>query len=140
MHKITKANIEKEISEMLESSPMNCASLEKFVLLCKAMKYIDHVHRHFTEEDAKAWVESMDPPARWSMEQTTAAMRQRGYNHRPFEFWAVMNSLASDYGRTMAKYNADKPEIWADLAHDWLDDIDADEEKVGKYWRDIVHH
>ena len=138
MEQITLANIEKEISHIIEHKPMTRENLEAFVLLSRAMKYMKHVHRQFTEEDAKEWVSHMNPPARWTMEQTTAVMHQRGYDHKPCEFYAVMNMLASDYGKTMAKYNADRPEIWADLAYDWIDDKDVPDNKVGKYWRDIV--
>lgn len=138
MEQITLTNIEKEISYIIEHKPMTRENLEMFVLLSRAMKYMKHVHRHFTEEDAKEWVSHMNPPARWTMEQTTAVMHQRGYDHKPCEFYAVMNMLASDYGKTMAKYSADRPEIWADLAHDWIDDKDVPDNKVGKYWRDIV--
>ena len=52
---------------------------------------------------AKEWATHMNPPARWTMDQTTAVMRQQGYNHKPCKFYAVMNALASDYGKTMAK-------------------------------------
>ena len=41
---------------------------------------------------------------------------------------------------TMVKFGADKPEVWAALAHDWLDDPDAIKGKVGRYYRDIVKH
>lgn len=111
---------------------MTHENLEAFVLLSRAIKYMKHVHRQFTEEDAKEWVSHMNPPARWTMEQTAAVMHQRGYDHKPCEFYAVMNMLASDYGKTMAKYNADRPEIWAELAHDWIDDKDVPDNKVGK--------
>ena len=64
----------------------------------------------------------------------------KDYDHKPCEFYAVMNMLNSDLGRTMAKYGADRPEIWASLAHDWLADPDAEPDKLGRYWRDIVLH
>lgn len=51
-----------------------------------------------------------------------------------------MNMLFSDYGKTLIKFNMDKPEIWASLAHDFLDDPDAQPDKTGRYWRDIVKH
>lgn len=140
MEKITISNIEHEIERLLDSKPINCENLEKFVLLCRAMKYMGRIKRSFTQEDAENWVHHMTPAARWTMEQTTAVMNQRGYHHKPCVFWAVMNSLYSDYGNTMKKYNADLPDIWADLANDWLEDDDAVEDKAGKYYRDIVKH
>ena len=140
MENISVKNIEREIEKLLDSAPMNCANLEKFVLLCKAMKYMGKVHREFTEEDAREWAESMSPPARWTKEQTTEVMRKYGYDHKPCEFWVVMNSLFSDYGKTIMRYGVDTPEFWAAMAHDWLADPDADYDKTGKYWRDIVKH
>lgn len=138
MEHINLPNIEKEIKHILRGKAMNWDNLEHFVLLCKAMKYMEYVDCEFTEENAKEWVRNMDPPGRWTMEQTTSVMRQMGYHHEPFEFYAIMNSLASDYGNTMARYGADRPEVWAALAHDWLEDKDAVEDKAGHYWRDIV--
>ena len=138
MEYITTPAIEKEIKHLLATKPMSRDNLEMFVLLCRAMKYMGHVHGEFTESDAKEWVRIMDPPGRWTMEQTTSVMRQMGYHHEPCEFYAIMNSLASDYGNTMARYGADRPEVWAALAHDWLEDKDAEPDKVGRYWRDIV--
>ena len=140
MEHITLENIENEINWILDHGSMNCDNLEKFVLLCKAMKYMGKVHREFTEADAKEWAKHMNPPARWTMEQTTAVMHQNGYYHKPCEFWVVMNMLFSVYGKTLIKFNMDKPEVWASLAHDFIDDADADEDKVGRYWRDIVKH
>ena len=138
--RITIPNIEHEMKEILEKGWMCRDDIKQLVLLGQAMEFMQHTDREFTEADAKEWVAHMNPPARWSMEQTTAVMRQRGYNHKPCVFWAVMNAMASDYGKTMAKYGADKPEVWADLADDFIEDSDAVEDKVGRYWRDIVKH
>ena len=140
MEHITLPNIEKEIQYILKNKPMSCDNLERFVLLCKAMKYMSHVNREFTEEDAKEWARHMDPPARWTMDQTTAVMQQNGYSHKPCEFWVVMNMLFSDYGKTMIRFGVDRPEVWASMAHDFLDDPDAAPDKIGRYWRDIVKH
>lgn len=138
MKHITIENIEHEIEELLDNAPLTCANLERFVLLARSMKYMGRVHREFTEEEAKEWVASMSPPARWTMEQTTAVMNQKGYRMKPCEFWAVMNMLVSDYGKTAAKHGVDKPEFWADMAYDFINDSDAGPGKVGRYWRDIA--
>lgn len=140
MKQFTQKHIEEWLEEFVEEMPLTCANAEKFNIMCKAMENLGFMGREFTEEDAKAWVASMNPPAKWTMEQTTDVMNKQGYSHRPWEFWAVMNALYSDYGKTMAKYGADKPEVWAALAHDWLDDADAEDGKAGRYWRDIVRH
>ena len=140
MEHITIANIEKDMKHILENKPMSCDNLEKLVLLGHAKKYISRMDTDFTEEDAKEWAKHMNPPARWTMDQTTAVMNQYGYHHKPCEFWVVMNALFSDYGKTLIKHGMDKPEIWAALAHDFIDDGDAVKDKVAKYWRDIVKH
>ena len=140
MSKITTECIEKEIENLLEHGSFSYGNLERLNTLCKAMRNLSKIHHSFTEEDAKEWAKSMDPPPRWTMEQTTAVMNQYGYNHKPCEFWVVINSLFSDYGKTFIKYGMDKPEIWASMAHDFIDDGDAVEDKVGRYWRDIVKH
>lgn len=46
--------------------------------------------------------------------------------------------MASDYGKTIAKYGMDKPEVWAELANDWLEDADAVDDKAEAYYREIV--
>lgn len=140
MERITTENVEKEISHILEHKAMTCDNLERFVLLCRTMKYLGRIEHKFTEEHAKKWMEALPGGPHWTKEQTTAVMRQRGYDHKPCVFWAVMNSLYSDYAKTMIRHGADKPEIWADLADDWIDDEDAIEDKVGRYYRDIVRH
>lgn len=140
MYRITNECIEQEITTLLKEGSFNPGNIRWFNDLCKAMWNLSKVHHEFTEEDAKEWAKHMNPPARWTMDQTTAVMYQNGYNHKPCEFWVVMNMLFSDYGKTMIKFGADKPEVWAALAHDFLDDPDAQDGKVGRYWRDVVKH
>lgn len=138
MSRITIPNIEHEMQELLEKGWMCIEDLKKLVLLGEAMEVMGHADRKFTEKDAIEWVKHMDPPARWTMDQTTAVMWQRGYNHKPCEFYAVMNMLWSDYGKTVAKHGTDTVDFWAEMAHDFIDDHDAVDMKVGRYWRDIV--
>ena len=137
---ITLDCVEHEIDELMDKGEMCLEHLERFNVLCEAMEHLSEMHREFTDDDARAWVAKLDPPARWTKEQTTEVMYKAGYSHKPCEFWAVMNMLYSDYGKTMVKFGADKPEVWAALAHDWLDDPDAIKGKVGRYYRDIVKH
>lgn len=138
MSRITIPNIEHEIRELLGKGLMCRDDLKKLVLLGEAMEVMGHVDREFTEADAKEWVSHMNPPARWTMDQTTAVMRQYGYGYKPCVFYAVMNMLWSDYGKTVAKHGMDTVDFWVEMAHDFIDDIDAEDMKVGRYWRDIV--
>lgn len=140
MYKITNECIEKELTVMLEKGSLTPGNVRWINDLCLLMKNLGKMHHEFTEENAKEWAKHMNPPARWTMEQTTAVMQQNGYNHKPCEFWVTMNMLFSDYGKTMIKHSMDKPEVWAALAHDFLDDPDAEPNKIGRYWRDVVKH
>ena len=138
--RINIPNVEHEIHELLEKGWMCRDDLKKLVLLGDVMEMLGHVHREFTETDAKEWVSHMDPPGRWTMDQTTTVMEQMGYHFRPCVFYAVMNMLWSDYGATVAKHGLDRPAFWAELARDFIDDPDAENMKVGRYWRDIARH
>ena len=138
--RITIPNIEKEMLEILTEGWMCRDDLKKLVLLGEAMDLLGHTDREFTEADARTWVSHMDPPGKWTMEQTTAVMHQYGYHHRPCIFYAVMNMLWSDYGKTVSKHGMDRADFWAALANDWIDDPDAEDMKTGRYWRDIVRH
>lgn len=140
MGRITISNIEKEIHELLENGWMCRDDLKKLVLLGEAMECLSHTGREFTESDAKEWVSKMQPPGKWSMEQTTAVMHQYGYDHKPCVFYATMNMLWSDYGKTISKMGQDRVDLWAAMAHDFIADPDAEDMKVGRYWRDIVRH
>lgn len=138
--RITISNVEHEIHELLEKGWMCRDDLKKLILLGEAMEMLGHVDQEFTEADAREWVSHMDPPGKWTMDQTTTVMEQMGYHFRPCVFYAVMNMLWSDYGKTIEKHGLDRPAFWAELAKDFIDDKDSEDMKVGRYWRDIVRH
>ena len=136
--RITIPNIEREMQQLLTEGWMCRDDLKELVLLGEAMELLSQTEREFTEADAREWVSHMDPPARWTMEQTTAVMRQHGYEHRPCVFYAVMNMLVSDYGKVASRFSMDRVDFWAEMANAFIDDPDAEDMKVGRYWRDIV--
>ena len=140
MEQITIENINQEIRSMLKSCQLTQENLRRLVLLFDAKKFLHKMNLQFTEEESVDWAKHMNPPARWTMEQTSAVMHQHGYHHDPCEFFAVMNSLASDYGKTMEKHGADKVDIWAELANDFICDKDAVDNKVAAYYAEIVCH
>jgi hypothetical protein len=140
MQKINLPTVTAELDELLEHGGLTMGNLERFNALSWARKNLAELPCNFDEETAREWVSKMNPAAKWDLAQTTAVMQSRGYSHRPCEFWAVMNMLYSDYGKMLAKYNADKPEVYADMADAWLTDPDAAPHKVGRYYRAIVAH
>jgi hypothetical protein len=98
-----------------------------------------------SEETAREWVSKMENTdgttgAHWTIDATTAVRDKLGLKHIcKYEFWAIMNSLYSDYGKTLAKTNA-TPEIYGELARDWIEDDDAVKAKASAYYRYVVAH
>lgn len=139
MGHITVENIDKEMEHIIKNCTMTRENLKTLKLLHDVRCVISEEHDHeLTYEEAEVWVHEMEPPARWTMEQTSSIMKQKGFHHNPCEFYAVMNMLVSDYGCTIGKYGVDRPDLWADLAHDFLDDGDAVPGKTAAYYRFIA--
>lgn len=85
---------------------------------------------------AERWVRSMG--GRWQMEETSMWAKKMGMEDREAEFYAVMNAIWSDYGKTLSKYGVNTPEAYACLAKDWLEDEDAVPNKAEMYYQYIV--
>ena len=91
--------------------------------------------KKISEEVALNWVESMKPYGqKWSMEETTRAMRDRGWNLDPIDFYVVANMMFNDYNNIVL----DNVELALELAKDWLKDTDAKEHKLYNYYKYIV--
>lgn len=91
--------------------------------------------KKISEEVALNWVESMKPYGqKWSMEETTRAMRDRGWNLDPVDFYVVANMMFNDYNNIVL----DNVELALELAKDWLKDTDAKEHKLYNYYKYIV--
>lgn len=88
-------------------------------------------------EKAKKWVEKMGE--HFSFDKAKAIMqRVDAMECNPIEFWAVINSLHSDYGKVLEKFNMDSPEVYGALTKAWLEDEDAVANKVVEYLECIV--
>lgn len=95
---------------------------------------------HLSKSTAKRWVKSMDPPAHWSMEQTTQVMQRMGADCNENDFYAAMNLMYSDYRTVAQEIGQDNPDFYAKLAKAFLCDEDAVEGKIVKYYGVIVEH
>ena len=102
-----------------------------------------------SDEEIQMWLKSMENEdgtkgAHWTKEQTTPLAKAHGVmmNEDVDEtIWnLVMNIMYSDNCKTAKKYGVDKPDYYADLAKDWLQDEDGlqGREKVSAYYRNIV--
>lgn len=101
-------------------------------------------HRKLDRMMAEQWTAGMkneDGTAgpHWNMEQVKQAMAQRSIPGDPVEFYAVLNSLYSDFGEVFKKYNL-KMDFYCDLTRAWLDDSDAVDNKAVAYFEYVVRH
>lgn len=145
---LTCEYFEQEIDDILSRKSLNCNELEvlKNLLVTKHFlgKEMSETSK-MSEETAREWVSKMENTdgttgAHWTIDATTAVRDKLGLKHIcKYEFWAVMNSLYSDYGKTLAKTNA-TPEIYGELARDWIEDDDAVKAKASTYYRYVVAH
>lgn len=102
-----------------------------------------------SEQEIQKWLKEMENEdgtrgAHWTKEQTTPLAKAHGVmlNEDVDEtIWnLVMNIMYSDNCKTAKKYGVDKPDYYADLAKDWLEDEDGlqGREKVSAYYENIV--
>lgn len=100
----------------------------------------------FTMEKARVWTKAMknadgSQGPHWDMNQAKQIMTQRGIECDPTQFWAAINMIYSDYCGVAKKYNlGDKIDFYAELARAFLDDPDAQEDKLAKYYQFVVKH
>lgn len=102
--------------------------------------------RKFDKPMAEAWMRNIQNEdgrqgPRWSEDQTRQVMKQRSIDCDPIQFWVAMNVMYADYGKIFAKYGmGDRIDFFADMAKAFLDDKDAVEDKLGRYYECVVEH
>lgn len=90
--------------------------------------------KHLTEEVAKSWVHSMKHKdgtigEHWTIEQTS----QYSGKHDKNDWYAAMNMMYSDYCNPKFDNN-----IYIELANDYLNDPDAPEDKLLRYYMLVI--
>lgn len=141
MHKMYLKNIDfahhkEKISDIID------------MLMCDAKENNHELYEHIegelyemaygkkiSEEMAKKRVNNMKPIGRyWTIEETTNAMHDLGYNHEAIDFFVVSNMIKNDY-----EYLTKEDDTLAlKMAHDWLKDEDARDCKLYEYWKHII--
>ena len=91
-----------------------------------------------TKEAAEKWVMGMKGATggkgqHWTMEQAKQIMTRYGYKADPIEFYVVLNMMKSDYTKAAQKVGADKEEFYAAMADAFLNDEDANKDKLALY-------
>ena len=95
------------------------------------------------EQTAMHWARNMHNEdgtkgPHWSMDQVRQVMNQKGVDCELPEFFAVMNSLYSDYDPILKKHNASNIDLYVDMAKAWIRDKDAVPNKAMAYYECVV--
>lgn len=98
-----------------------------------------------TKEMAEAWTHHMQNEdgtmgAHWTMEQVKQVMAQRGIDCDPAEFYAAINMVYSDYSNVAKELGVNNIDFYAKMAKAFLDDSDAEPNKLARYYEYVVKH
>lgn len=98
-----------------------------------------------TKELAMRWVKEMKNTdgttgPHWTMEQAKQIMQQQKIDCNPVEFFVALNMVYSDYYKAAKSRNCSTVELYAAMAEAFLDDKDAQPEKLSRYYEYIVKH
>lgn len=74
----------------------------------------------------------------WNMEQAKQIMQQNGIDCDPAEFYVALNMMYSDYCKVAKKYNINESGYYAHMAKAFLDDKDAEDGKLMRYYECVV--
>lgn len=112
------------------------------------MGFMQHDQGHetkFDKQTAMEWVENMEDKSgvkggAYTWHQAQQYGRNLGITgeERLVEFYAAMNAMQSDYWQVAKKFGVDKPEFYACMAKAFIEDPDAVDDKVAKYYEYIA--
>ena len=96
-----------------------------------------------TRTMAVEWTRDMDNSdgthgPHWNMEQAKQIMQQNNIDCDPAEFYAALNMMYSDYFKVAKKYGVNESGLYAHLAKAFLDDKDAGDGKLMRYYECVV--
>lgn len=99
----------------------------------------------FNQRMAEEWTSKMQNEdgskgPHWSMDQVEQIMRQKNIDCEPAEFYAVLNAVYSDYSEVAQKHGVNKQDFYLDMAKAFLEDKDANKNKVAAYYLYVVKH
>ena len=93
------------------------------------------------------WVESMEDGEgvkggkyTWHQAQQYAMNKGITGEKRMLEFYAAMNAMYTDFHEAGKKFGVDKPDFYACLAKLFIEDPDAVDDKMEKYYEHVVKH
>ena len=141
----TKESICKAIREIAEC-PMTLPRTETlaFLLFIK-----DHCHELFNDmkDDSKfgEWVDRMKNAdgttgPHWSWNDAAAIKQKYGIPCDDRDFYVALNMMYSDYCAAVKQAGAATVELYARMAEAFLNDKDAQPDKLERYYRYIAQH
>ena len=97
----------------------------------------------FTRETAMEWTSRMKNEdgttgPHWTMEKTEEARKQRNIDCDPLKFYVAMNMIYSDYCKAAEKAGANSMDFYVYMSKAFLDDKDAQPDKLERYYHCIV--
>ena len=148
-----KAELWADIRE-LANMPLNAATAAKLTdsmaaydVLCRVAMYAGEQSAHEDAEGSEKPAFSSQMAEEWTQHMENADgtkgphfRRQYGVDCDPVLFWAVINSLYSDYDEALKKNNASTIEMYACLTKAWIKDADAVPDKAAAYYMHIVQY
>lgn len=152
---VNKTELWEEIKALC-NGPMSYQAAERLVTCHKAYKILCEMSETSRDDTeirmsgseraiAEAWTASMENKdgtvgPHWTLERINQEMEQRGIKCDPYKFWAVINSIYSDYIATAKKHNVNTMEYYVDMAKAWIEDQDAVPDKAAAYYTYVVKH
>ena len=105
--------------------------------------YSSNMSTPMTKEIAEEWTAGMKNEdgtkgPHWKMEQVKQVMAQKGIQCDPYEFFAILNAVYSDYCSVFKKHGVNTIDMYVDTACAWLNDHDAMPDKASRYYEFIV--
>lgn len=96
-----------------------------------------------SRETAMEWAQNMENAdgtrgPHWSMEQTEEYRAKRGIDSDPLKWWLAMNMIYSDYCKVADRVNANNLDFYVYMAKAFLDDKDAEPDKLARYYEAVV--
>ena len=99
----------------------------------------DMPEAHLTKQEAQEWCSRMRNAdgtrgGHWSLEEVLEVMKEKNVDVHPYDFYAVLNMMYSDYCKVAHKFGVNHRDFYIEMAKAFLEDKDAAEEKTVIYY------
>jgi hypothetical protein len=140
---VTKEKISKEIHELMEQ-PLCHKNVELLADLIYIHRHMDECRKDDSWGWGNRWVDAMvnadgTHGAHWTMEQVAEVAKMKGFTGNTWLLWIAMNAEYSDRSEVNRKHGMVTVDFYYDSAVAfWLEDDDAVENKLLKYYEHVV--